>query len=86
MSSAEVHFGELLANESDEARRIVHEFARTLYAEQAKTWEANKASDRKNKVRPPTWDECLAKSIETRKRREAKSTDSTRLINRYNNL
>lgn len=88
MSSADtVRFDSLVANESVEARRVVHEFARKLLKDAQTAWLDNREAGRWNNLtRPPTWAKCLTESISARRRREGKTTGRNELIKRHNNL
>lgn len=66
-------FCELVAVESDVARRNVLTFAQKLHADQLRIWVSNRDAGRPNKPRPPTWAECLAKSVQIRTKRERDS-------------
>lgn len=55
------------------ARLEVREFANETYTEQYAAWKGNKEANRRNKARPPTYDECFAMSRRVRLKREARS-------------
>jgi hypothetical protein len=74
--------GELVATESVEARRVVVAFARDLFLEQRTASAANREGGRAAK-RPPTWEECLTKSRQTRRRREVHDAGQ---VARHHNL
>ena len=56
----------IVAMEDTKARRTVYEFAADLFRDQLETWNHHVATGQRNKSRPPSWDECLAKSREVR--------------------
>lgn len=80
-----IHFRTLVASESVWARRTVREFAETTFVEQRKAWESQRGTEGA-KARPPTWDECVDKSREVRRRRERRDNHNTRQITRHDNL
>lgn len=73
-------FRELVAVESVAARRVVIQFADRLFDDQLATWDANRAAGRPNKPRPPTRQECRAKSVQIRVKRERDTTSRNDLV------
>jgi hypothetical protein len=66
-------FLELQAVESAATRRHVREFAQRLFLDQLRIWNHRWAEGRDNKPRPPTREECIAKSRQLRRKREVES-------------
>lgn len=63
----------LVAVESSAARRNVIRFAEKLHDDQLQTWARNRERGVANKARPPSRAECLAKSVQIRRKREVDS-------------
>lgn len=81
MPARPLRFESLTAAESIEARAEVVGWAEDLYVDQLRTWEVHKATDRRNRTRPPTLAECRAKSAEIRRKRERDATYFNQLTN-----
>jgi hypothetical protein len=71
---------DFVALESQVIRDEVRGWAEDLYKEQLATWEGRARKASRNKLRPPTWAECLEKSREIRRKREDTSNQWNPLL------
>jgi hypothetical protein len=78
-----VECSSIVAMEKVDARREVVEYAEELHREQLETHLHLKRTGQRTKSRPPTADECRAKSREIRIKRERDATHRNDSTNPY---